>query len=110
MGNWVDSRNRKPGAFPLKEFVRKLGRKAIVIMGNEHCTSALCTVCGSENRHPCKAGGTTQHRGTVQCVNKDCPAQRRFLNRDVAAAASMPSRFVCKFLRGGELGKVSSWV
>jgi hypothetical protein len=78
-------------------------------MCDEHCTTKLCGDCGSEVKHPHKAGAKAaqEHKGAVYCPNRACASRGRFMNRDVAAACNIVYRFVCGFLVGGQLAGFS---
>ena len=95
--------------FAFKDFLKHLARRAIVVMCDEHCTTKLCGDCGSEVKHPHKAGtrAAQEHKGTVYCPNRACASRGRFMNRDVAAASNIVNRFVCGFLVGGQLAGFS---
>jgi hypothetical protein len=98
-------KGKKCGQFPLKTFLAELKKSAIVVIAEETCTTRVCGACGSYNKHPVHPGTkNAPFKGTVQCMNKSCPANGRYLARDVAAAASICNRFVFQYLVGGELG------
>jgi hypothetical protein len=107
IGDWAVSGATTQFAF--KDFLKHLARRAIVVMCDEHCTTKLCGDCGSEVKHPHKAGAKAaqEHKGTVYCPNRACASRGRFMNRDVAAASNIVNRFVCGFLVGGQLAGFS---
>ena len=94
---------QRAGLFPKKEFLRRLAKCAIVIITSEHNSTARCGVCSAENAHPHKVDGR-KHKGTVYCSHPACPAGGMFLNRDVAAAATLVNCFINSFYLGGRIG------
>ena len=103
VGNWATSK-KKCNGFAFQRYIDRLARSAIVIVVDEHCTSKLCSSCGSQVRHPDRHDFTKPLYGTVFCPNTSCPTQHRFLNRDVAAASNICNRFLVNFFAGGSLG------
>ena len=105
VGDWA-TKKKQGKHFAFQRYLDRLARRAIVIVVGEHCSTKLCSSCGSEVMYPDKHDYTKPHYGTVYCPNNQCPTQHRFLNRDVAAASNICNRFLAKFFVGGSLGMV----
>jgi hypothetical protein len=105
VGDWA-TKKKQGKHFAFQRYLDRLARRAIVIVVDEHCSTKLCSSCGSEVMYPDKHDDTKPHYGTVYCPNNQCPTQHRFLNRDVAAASNICNRFLAKFFVGGSLGMV----
>jgi hypothetical protein len=105
VGNWALARGSSQYGFAFKTFLRHLAQTCIVIVANEFNTSKLCSCCGSDVVHPSKqAGAYVADRGSVYCVNNECPSQQRLANRDVCGGASILNRFYYSVFFGGHLG------
>ena len=102
IGDWIVNR-QGAGVFAKKLFVRRLARRAIVVVCSEYNTTKLCGHCGTPVLHP-KTTGAKTHNGTVFCPDKACPSGGRFLNRDVAAACNIVHRFASGMFVSGQLG------
>jgi hypothetical protein len=105
IGNWILARNKCGSKFPFKQYLEALSRRVIVVIGSEHMTSSACPQCGSYVGHTLKQHSTAVSQGVSYCLNKDCPTQGIFLNRDVSAAAAISHLFFHTMLWGGHGGK-----
>jgi hypothetical protein len=101
LGAWKPKKS--PAGFSWATLRNRLSADHIVVLGNEHGTTLLCSACGNYNGYPIKLDGR-KHAGTVRCVGRACTIKQSYQNRDVGAAFSILNKFLYRFFIGGELG------
>lgn len=105
IGDWIATKAKRRGGtrFPFKEFLTRLGRRAIVVICSERLTSAACAFCSSYVTHPRKMSDAVDS-GTTQCANTSCPMRARFIGRDVSAATAIGCLALWNLFWGGRAG------
>jgi hypothetical protein len=106
LGDWAMQPGRAAKGFPLKEWVRALAKKAVVLVATEMRTTITCGWCGSEVVHPTQAaaGRGLEIYGAVYCAAKGCAGDGRLLPRDVHGAYNIAGLWAYQHLLGGESG------